>query len=221
MAGAHVFPGGRVDDGITRPTVTGATGSLTRNTRCRGLMQGRARVSGGRGPRAVRGGWRPVGAQTARGEFVSLTADADRERFAGHRADLNASRRGFHDIVAGERLRLALDAFVPFAHWVTPPIDVKRFDTRFCDPNPAAPDAGARCPRGDRKPVDRAAPGDRRRDPRRAPASSPNLGDPAGAERFDSVEAALSWAATHRIERREPVVTLENGVRKSCCPETR
>ena len=34
-------------------------------------------------------------------------------------------------MVRGEQLRLALDALVAFAHWVTPPIDVRQFDTRF------------------------------------------------------------------------------------------
>ena len=35
------------------------------------------------------------------------------------------------DIVEREGLRLALDALVPLAHWVTPPMDVRQFDTRF------------------------------------------------------------------------------------------
>jgi hypothetical protein len=30
-----------------------------------------------------------------------------------------------------EGLHLALDALRPFAHWVTPPVDTRRFDTRF------------------------------------------------------------------------------------------
>ena len=34
-------------------------------------------------------------------------------------------------MIEAEGLRVALDALVPFAHWLTPPIDVRRFDTRF------------------------------------------------------------------------------------------
>ena len=34
-------------------------------------------------------------------------------------------------MLAGAGLELALDALIPFAHWVTPPIMPKRFDTRF------------------------------------------------------------------------------------------
>ena len=34
-------------------------------------------------------------------------------------------------VIEREGLRLALDALVLFAHWVTPPIDTRQFDTRF------------------------------------------------------------------------------------------
>jgi len=35
------------------------------------------------------------------------------------------------DVLVRERLRLALDTLIHFAHWVTPPSDTRRFDTRF------------------------------------------------------------------------------------------
>jgi 8-oxo-dGTP pyrophosphatase MutT (NUDIX family) len=37
----------------------------------------------------------------------------------------------FHERVKAEELELSLDALTLFAHWVTPPILPKRFDTRF------------------------------------------------------------------------------------------
>jgi 8-oxo-dGTP pyrophosphatase MutT (NUDIX family) len=37
----------------------------------------------------------------------------------------------FHERVKAENLELSLDALTLFAHWVTPPILPKRFDTRF------------------------------------------------------------------------------------------
>jgi 8-oxo-dGTP pyrophosphatase MutT (NUDIX family) len=37
----------------------------------------------------------------------------------------------FYERLRGEGLNLALDALVPFAHWITPTILPKRFDTRF------------------------------------------------------------------------------------------
>ncbi|MBV9842616.1 MAG: NUDIX hydrolase [Sphingomonadaceae bacterium] len=43
----------------------------------------------------------------------------------------DATGRGFLDLVREHGLRLRLDAIVPFAHWITPDIAPKRFDTHF------------------------------------------------------------------------------------------
>ena len=49
------------------------------------------------------------------------------------RAEIGAKSQGAAsgELLAGAGLELALDALIPFAHWVTPPIMPKRFDTRF------------------------------------------------------------------------------------------
>jgi hypothetical protein len=44
---------------------------------------------------------------------------------------LAADRRPFRERLESEKLEPALDALTPFAHWMTPPILPKRFDTRF------------------------------------------------------------------------------------------
>ena len=44
---------------------------------------------------------------------------------------LPADRRPFRERLEAEKLEPALDALTPFAHWITPPILPKRFDTRF------------------------------------------------------------------------------------------
>ncbi len=44
---------------------------------------------------------------------------------------LSADRRPFRERLEAEQLEPALDALTPFAHWITPPILAKRFDTRF------------------------------------------------------------------------------------------
>ena len=46
-------------------------------------------------------------------------------------AALAASAAPFHERVKAEDLELSLDALTLFAHWITPPILPKRFDTRF------------------------------------------------------------------------------------------
>jgi hypothetical protein len=47
------------------------------------------------------------------------------------RAKLNLSEVGLVEFLTKEKLRLACDALVPFAHWVTPTFMPKRFDTYF------------------------------------------------------------------------------------------
>jgi 8-oxo-dGTP pyrophosphatase MutT (NUDIX family) len=47
------------------------------------------------------------------------------------RGPLNDDRATIGEIAAAEDLVLALDALVPFAHWITPEFMPKRFDTHF------------------------------------------------------------------------------------------
>lgn len=47
------------------------------------------------------------------------------------RSRLRAEGISFHKLVEKERLRLALDRLIYFAHWVTPEIMPMRYDTRF------------------------------------------------------------------------------------------
>ena len=53
------------------------------------------------------------------------------ERFKRYRQDVHGGTASMRFIVEREHLRLALDSLVLFAHWVTPPIDTRQFDTRF------------------------------------------------------------------------------------------
>ena len=53
-----------------------------------------------------------------------------RARDGGERV-LSADPRPFRERLEAEKLEPALDALTPFAHWITPPILAKRFDTRF------------------------------------------------------------------------------------------
>jgi hypothetical protein len=48
-----------------------------------------------------------------------------------HRADLVAGRTTLAAIAEANDLELALDALIPFAHWITPEFMPKRFDTYF------------------------------------------------------------------------------------------
>jgi 8-oxo-dGTP pyrophosphatase MutT (NUDIX family) len=66
-----------------------------------------------------------------RGSEALLEARDAHRLVEAYRARLIARRIGFLDVVRGEDLVLATDLMVPFAHWITPERQPKRFDTHF------------------------------------------------------------------------------------------
>jgi len=71
-------------------------------------------------------------------------ARVDPARLGDHRRACQAENRAFWDMVRAERLTLATDRLVHFAHWITPETQPLRFDTRFfATPAPAGQDAVA------------------------------------------------------------------------------
>jgi 8-oxo-dGTP pyrophosphatase MutT (NUDIX family) len=116
-SGALVFPGGSVDPGDQAIAVDYASCSAATALDERDCL---SRVA------ALRETFEECGVLLARprgsGEGVGARA-----------AELGRKSQGrsFSELIAAENLELALDALIPFAHWVTPPILPKRFDTRF------------------------------------------------------------------------------------------
>ena len=220
MAGAHVFPGGRVDDDDRSAddswcdAVSGARGKLP------GVAPDDALAFQVAAARELFEEAGVLLARHATGEYVSLADPVDHERFKEHRAELNAGRRRFRDIVSSEKLRLALDALVHYAHWVTPPLDIRRFDTRFFvsrvppHQTPIHDDHESTeslwiTPRDAIAAVGRHA----------IVLPPPTWATLRELERFESVDAALSWARTRTVYRREPRVIVENGgVRRFILP---
>lgn len=127
FGGAFVFPGGKVDESDGGDDIPGAER----------LPSGAARLVG-------RGGG-VVSEAERRAAFVAGARELFEE--AGvllaqgslpHSAQLESDRRRLHggEVGLGRLLRerglaLALDVLVPFAHWVTPSLERRRFDTRF------------------------------------------------------------------------------------------
>jgi 8-oxo-dGTP pyrophosphatase MutT (NUDIX family) len=134
MGGAHVFPGGRVD-------AADRDAAMVDETWCDGIAHATGQLAGMPEAEAVayhvaaaRELFEEAGvllARTASGEFVSLAGAADQARFKRYRTDVHGGIATLRDVLLRERLRLALDTLVHFAHWVTPPSDTRRFDTRF------------------------------------------------------------------------------------------
>jgi 8-oxo-dGTP pyrophosphatase MutT (NUDIX family) len=121
MGGAHVFPGGRVDaaDRIENPERI-----------CDGVPEAMARMRDldpidaiGHHVAAIRELFEEAG--------VLLARPAVGNRLVELRHDVAAGTLALSNLAHHEGLRLALDELVVFAHWVTPDIEIKRFDTRF------------------------------------------------------------------------------------------
>src|SRR3990170_7049134 len=143
-AGDFVFPGGKIEPD-DNPDDAAAW--------CAGLDPARAaRVLGlETAPRAALGYWigairetfEEVGILLASGPDGAPARAAD-ARFAEHRRACQADHRAFWDMVRAERLVLATDRLVYFAHWITPDVQPLRFDTRFfAAPMPPGQDAVA------------------------------------------------------------------------------
>lgn len=125
MAGAHVFPGGRVDDG-DRPDHSWcdfpADAAAMRHP---DLSFG---VS------AARELFEEAAVLLARdGTGQILTADGldTMQQISSMRESVHSKKQSFQMALTSHGLRLALDQMVPFARWVTPPNEVRRFDTWF------------------------------------------------------------------------------------------
>ena len=220
MAGAHVFPGGRVDE----------RDRLADDRWCDGLKEARTNIPGVDADAAVsfhvaavRELFEEAGVLLARVPsrgFVSLSRSDDHQRFAGYRADLNASRCSLQSIVTEEGLRVALDCLTHYAHWVTPPVDVKRFDTRFFitrvppEQTPVHDDHEATDSVWITPDAALSAVG--RRELILPPPTWATLRE---LQRFESVDDALCWARARTVYRREPRVILEaDGVRRIVLP---
>jgi len=123
-SGALVFPGGSIDANdkeiAGRPELYSGSGGL--DAEALGF-----RIAG------VRETFEESGILLARAKGSGVLVDAVRARDieAAHRVALCEGKTTFLDIVASNDVVLALDALVPYAHWITPEGMPKRFDTWF------------------------------------------------------------------------------------------
>jgi len=220
MGGAFVFPGGRVDPSdISDADDTWCDGLPGAATNLPDLPNADAV---GHHVAAARELFEEAGVLVARdgaGRFVSLADAAAHRRFKRSRHDVHGGVRAFRDVVRQDGLRLALDAFVPWAHWVTPPVDVRQFDTRFFvtrvppDQVPAHDEAETT----ESVWTSASAALDRcRRDEIVLPP--PTWTTLRELEPFATVEAAIGWARTRTIRRWQPKAVEEGGSRMLLLP---
>jgi len=121
-SGALVFPGGKVDPLDSLDSVRArADGAEELND-----WEFAMRVA------AIREAYEESGVLLARPEGSRELVDAQRlASLVTTRVALNKGEIGIGDVLSMEGLRLALDLLTPFAHWITPKMMPKRFDTRF------------------------------------------------------------------------------------------
>ncbi|HZR89711.1 MAG TPA: NUDIX hydrolase [Bradyrhizobium sp.] len=123
-SGALVFPGGSVDQGDKEIV---ARGEL------HGGGEGRDPSALGFRVAAIRETFEESGILLARQQGSRVLIDAKRasEIEAAYRVPLCEGKTTFLDVLTENKLWLALDELVPYAHWITPEGMPKRFDTWF------------------------------------------------------------------------------------------
>jgi 8-oxo-dGTP pyrophosphatase MutT (NUDIX family) len=129
MGGAHVFPGGSVEESDSDSAWLGIVdGFASAHDR----MIGNTRDTLGFHVAAARETFEEAGVLLARrdGQWIPFAQSAETQIGAWRQAIGGGTLR-LVDLLQSQRWRLAIDALVYFAHWVTPGVEVKRFDTRF------------------------------------------------------------------------------------------
>jgi 8-oxo-dGTP pyrophosphatase MutT (NUDIX family) len=201
MAGAYVFPGGRVDD-CDAAVPAAACDGLDTLGRCADLPaedEARYRVA------AIRELFEEAGVLLARGAHGvadAATAAALRGSAPAHGA--------FVPYLSAHGLRIALDAVMPFAHWVTPEIEIRRYDTRFLLARvPEAQDASHDA--GETTALEWLTPGEAiaRGSGGEIMLPPPTWTTLKRLAKFASIDEAWHWAATTPIVRVQPVFVRE------------
>lgn len=137
MPDVHVYPGGALDPQDCTPRarehVEGLTPSQARERLDEDIPEEKAL---GLFLAGVRETFEEAGLLLARrreeSRFIDLTTDPEVARkFATYREQLNKGDISLTQVLHDEDLVVPLDRLGYFAHWITPYIENKRFDTRF------------------------------------------------------------------------------------------
>jgi len=219
MGGAHVFPGGRVDASDHHADATWCDGLEHAQRQLRSLTADEALAYHVAAARELFEEAGVLLARSADGQFVSLAGADAHARFKQYRSDVHKGVTTLRAMIEREALRLSVDSLMLFAHWVTPPIDTRQFDTRFFvtrvppEQTPAH-DETETTHSGWMTPSDAI---------RQSEASAIVLPPPTFTtlrelEPFRSVDAALAWAERRDVVRRQPELVEEDGRRMLVLP---
>ncbi|MDZ4166039.1 MAG: NUDIX hydrolase [Smithellaceae bacterium] len=135
MGGAHVFPGGRLEEADMDPAIIPNIfpGELAENLLLReeGLAPDLAR---GLFVAAIRETFEEAGIFLGCGPSGEPLQSAEgplEERLSSCRQDLHKGNITLLELLRRENLRLDFRLLAPYSHWITPAIETRRFDTRF------------------------------------------------------------------------------------------
>ncbi|MDP2838461.1 MAG: hypothetical protein Q8O11_00270, partial [Syntrophales bacterium] len=131
-----VFPGGRLDDADADPEIAACTSGFSAADAKRLLQETDLpeAIALGLFVAAIRETFEEAGvllARDARGSVVDLSAPETAARFSSYRLELHEERLTLAELVRREGLVFAPDLLIPYAHWITPEIESRRFNTRF------------------------------------------------------------------------------------------
>ncbi len=122
VPGAFVFPGGRVDEEDADPRLLEYADGLEENVEPPAAYW----------MAAVREAFEEAGVLLARDEAGRPVPDAGHDAtVAGWREMLLTEAVTLRELLESHRLRLAFDEVVYCAHWITPVVEPRRYDTRF------------------------------------------------------------------------------------------
>lgn len=136
MGGAYVFPGGRLDAADADPELAACFGGFCAADAKRLLQETDLPEAAALGlfVAAIRETFEEAGVLLARdagGKAVDLSVPETAARFFSYRLELHEKRLAPAELVRREGLIFAPDLLVPYAHWITPEIESRRFNTRF------------------------------------------------------------------------------------------
>ena len=120
-SGALVFPGGKADKQDFDDDLVPLVQSPNPESNMRGVE-----IS------AIREAFEECGILLAYDKITSQIIDSSKlESIQGYREALNSGEISLKDFLIKENLKLACDQLTRFAHWITPEMMPKRFDTHF------------------------------------------------------------------------------------------
>ncbi len=120
-SGALVFPGGKVDKADFDPALASRLQAAHTDSTMRAMQVA-----------AIRESFEECGVLLARADDSDQLIDGKRiAALEPYRKALNDGELTITEFLTKERLNLACDQLYHFAHWITPPMVPRRFDTHF------------------------------------------------------------------------------------------